>query len=265
MRFCSIASGSSGNSIYVGSDNTHILVDAGISGKRISEGLALAGLHPSELSGILITHEHSDHISGLGVMARKYHIPMYMTLGTQKAIELRHLIGRADPSLFVPVNPDEDFEIGDLKIKANRISHDAAEPVSYRIDYGNKSAAVITDLGTYTEQIVAAYQDVNVILAESNHDIKMLEMGPYPYQLKMRIKSDHGHLSNEAGGQMLSKLLHDKVEHIFLGHLSKENNFPGLALESVKCEIAQADVPYGPTDFPIEVASREMPSAIIEF
>ena len=265
MRFASIASGSSGNCIYTGSDHTHLLIDAGISAKKIDQGLRELGLSGSDVGGILITHEHTDHICGLGVLLRKYQIPVYATERTIKRILATPSLGAMPRELFFPICPDEPFEIGDLSVDPIRISHDAADPSAYRIDHNGKAAAVMTDLGEYSEYTVNRLQHLDVLLLEANHDIRMLETGPYPYYLKQRILGARGHLSNESAGHLLCEVLHDNMRHIFLGHLSKENNYPDLAYESVNVEISLGDCPYKGSDFPITVASREKMSEIVYF
>ena len=256
MRFCSIASGSSGNSIYVGSEATHLLVDAGISGKRIDAGLEQLDISPRDIDGILITHEHSDHIQGLGVMARKYHIPIYATPGTLQQIRSYNFLGKIDEELFRTVEADKSFSIKDLKIKPMKISHDAAQPVGYRIACGKKKMAICTDLGFYNEYIVDCLRGLNALLIEANHDVNMLQVGPYPYPLKQRILSDRGHLSNENCGRLLCEVLHDDLNTIVLGHLSQENNMPELAFETVRMEINMSKVHYKAGDFDIRVAKR---------
>ena len=263
MRLVSIASGSSGNCIYIGSERTHILVDAGISNKRIEKGLGEIGVKGSELSGVLITHEHFDHIRGLGVLARKYGLPIYGTEETLEEIGAVKSLGEFSRELFCPIRPDVDFQIGDLEIKPFRIDHDAANPVAYRIQNEKKSVAVATDMGHYSQYIIDHLLDLDAILLDANHDVKMLEAGPYPYYLKRRILSDYGHLSNENAGRLLNCILHDRLKHIVLGHLSKENNYEKLAYETVRLEIAQGDTPYGASDFPITVAKRDEMSPII--
>ena len=265
MRFASIASGSSGNCIYTGSDRTHLLIDAGISAKKIEQGLRELGLTGNEMDGILITHEHSDHICGLGVVLRKYHIPVYATERTIRRILATSSLGGMPRELFHVIRSDEPFEVGDLTVDPIHISHDAADPCAYRIEHEGKAAAVMTDLGEYSEYTVSHLQNLDVLLLEANHDIRMLEIGPYPYYLKQRILGARGHLSNESAGHLLCDVLHDKIRHIFLGHLSKENNYPDLAYESVKVEISLGDCPYRGSDFPITVASREKMSEIVYF
>ena len=265
MNLCSIASGSSGNCIYTGTDNTGILIDAGISAKRIEQGLAEIDRNINEIKGIFVSHEHSDHIKGLGVLARKHYIPIYGTRGTIEAIKQTSSLGAIDEDLYHVIRGEEEVQIDDLIVKPFRISHDAAEPVAYRMECGTKSAAVATDLGFYNQDIVDKLQNLDVLLLESNHDTHMLQVGGYPYPLKQRILSDRGHLSNESAGKLLCHLLHDDLKAVFLGHLSKENNYEELAFETVKLEIAFGSEKYQPEDFLIEVAKRDSVSRMMEF
>lgn len=264
MRLCSIASGSSGNSIYVGDDHTHLLVDAGISKKRIDEGLHTLGIKGEELSGILITHEHSDHIQGLGVFSRKYGIPIYATKGTLAGIMEYKSLGKMPEGLLHEVEIDKKFVLGDMEILPFAISHDAKEPSGYRIEHGEKSVAVATDLGIYDEYTVEHLKNLDAVLLEANHDIHMLEVGPYPYQLKRRVMGEKGHLSNELSGRLLCDILHNNLQSVLLGHLSKENNYEELAYETVKLEVTLGQNPYKGDDIPIAVAKRDQVSAVIE-
>ena len=263
LELCSIASGSSGNCICVGDNNTHVLIDAGISGKRIECGLNEIQLKTAEMQGILITHEHIDHIAGLGVLARRHGIPIYATQGTVNGILHNRSVGQIDEELFRIIRPGEAFAIGDLNFKPIPISHDAAEPVAYRIANEDQSVAVITDLGTYDQRIVDQLQGLDALLLEANHDVNMLQTGGYPYPLKQRILGDRGHLSNERSGQLLCHLLHDDFKSVMLGHLSKENNYEKLAYEAVRMEITMGDNPYKAEDFCISVARRDTVSPII--
>ena len=262
MRLCSIASGSSGNCIYVGSDHTHLLVDTGISKKRIEEGLKELEIKGEELDGILITHEHVDHIQGLGVFSRKYEIPIYATPGTIRGICNYKNLGKMPEGLYHEIQVDKEFTLGDIQVNPFKISHDANEPSGYRFDHEGKSVAVATDLGKYDQYTVNALKEVNALLLESNHDIHMLEVGPYPYYLKQRVMGDRGHLSNELSGRLLCDILHENLKHVLLGHLSKENNYAELAYETVKLEITLGDNPYRGEEIPITVASRDTVSEI---
>ena len=263
MRLCAIASGSSGNCIYVGTEATHILVDTGISGKRTEEGLQHLGLKLADIDGIMITHEHADHIGGLGVISRKYGIPIYATQKTIQAILNTCQLGELDRDLFHAVEPDRSFMVKEMKISPMRTSHDAAEPVAYRVCYGKKKIGIATDLGTYNDYTIECLKGMNILFLEANHDINMLQVGPYPYYLKQRILGERGHLSNEASGRLLSSLLHDGLQEVVLGHLSKENNLPELAYETVRLEVEASENTYHAGDFPISVAKRSECSKII--
>lgn len=263
MKLCSITSGSSGNCICVGSDNTTLLIDAGISGKRIECGLNSIDMTTKEVDGILITHEHSDHIKGLGVLARKYGIPIYTTAGTKEAILSNTSVGKISEDLFCTICADQPFCIGDLEVAPFSVYHDAAEPLGYRINQGSQSVAVATDLGHYDDYIIKHLQNLDVLLLEANHDVNMLQVGSYPYYLKRRILGDRGHLSNETAGRLLCEVLHDKMKAILLGHLSQENNYEALAYETVCAEVTMGDNPYKASDFEIAVARRDQISRLI--
>jgi len=273
LKLYSIASGSSGNCICVGHGDTHVLIDVGISKKRVEEGLTDKDINPKDIGGILITHEHSDHISGLGVLSRKYNIPIYGTQETMDYVRFqcsnisggKGSLGVIDPELFHEIEPDKSFDIGQLQINPFNIHHDAVHPVGYRIEADDKKVAVATDMGHFDDYIIGNLLDLDAILIEANHDIRMLETGPYPYPLKRRILGDKGHLCNEMCGRLLDKILNDKMKMIALGHLSKENNYPYLAYESVRSEINLSDSPFKADDFNMEVAKRECPSSYFEF
>lgn len=263
MRLCSIASGSSGNCTYVGDDTTHLLVDTGISKKRIEQGLHTLGIKGEELGGILITHEHDDHIRGLGVFSRKYEIPIYATKGTIAGICSQSKLGRMPEGLLHEISVDKSFFLGHLEVRPFSISHDAKEPSGYRIEDKDKAVAVATDMGMYDAYIVENLKGLNAVVLEANHDIHMLEVGPYPYPLKRRVMGEKGHLSNELSGRLLCDILHDDLQYVVLSHLSKENNYPELAYETVKLEVSIGDNPYKGEDFPMMVAKRDTISDII--
>lgn len=265
MRMCSIASGSSGNCIYVGSENTHLLVDAGISKKRIEEGLKELEIKGEELDGILVTHEHSDHIQGLGVFSRKYEVPIYATPGTIEGIKSYSGLGKLPDGLLHPIEVDKKFMLGDITVDPFAISHDANEPSAYRMECEGKAAAVATDLGMYNDYVVQKLQNLDAILLEANHDVHMLEVGSYPYYLKRRILGEKGHLSNELSGRLLCDILHDNLKYIVLGHLSKENNYARLAYETVKLEVTLGDNAYRGEDLDMTVAKRDEVSEILSF
>lgn len=260
MNLYSIASGSSGNCIYVGNEDTNILIDAGISGKRVVEGLTSIDINPEKLHGLLITHEHSDHIKGVGVLARKFKVPIYATAETINAMLRSSTIGRIPSELLQIIEPDQSFLINDIKVNPFSISHDAANPLAYTFEQNGGKIGIATDLGTYDDYIVKNLQGCDALLIEANHDINMLQVGSYPYVLKKRILGDRGHLSNDNSGRLLCEIYHEKLKTIILGHLSNENNYPDLAYETVKYELEhfKADI----LDFcNLSVAKREEPSS----
>lgn len=262
MRLSTVASGSSGNCIYVGSEQTHILVDAGISKKRTEIGLMANDIDLKDISAILITHEHIDHINGLGVISRKYEIPIYATGKTIEEIKNNKKLGAIPEDLYVEIREDEHFSVGDLDICPFAISHDAVQPVAYRVNCGDKAVAVATDMGKYNDYIISNLEKLDALVIEANHDVRMLLAGIYPYYLKQRILGDRGHLSNEMSGRLINAILHDGLKHILLGHLSKENNYEELAYETVKTEISMSDNSYKAEDFDIRVAKRDSNSIL---
>lgn len=257
MRLTSIASGSSGNCVYVGSNQAHILVDTGISRKRVECGLNELDIACDDIDAILITHEHIDHICGLGVMARKHHIPIYTTQKTWETMIRCNKIGKVEEELFKVVIPDEPFQIEDMTINATSIWHDAVDPVCYSIECEQSKVSIATDLGDYNDHILHKLKDSNALFIEANHDVKMLEVGPYPYHLKQRILGQNGHLSNDRAGSLICDLMSEGLQHIFLGHLSKDNNFEELAYETVKQEIMKHK--EGP-EIQLQVARRDFNS-----
>ncbi len=263
MRMMTIASGSSGNCIYVGSDNTHILIDSGVSRKKILEGLAAAELSLKDISAIFITHEHSDHIKGLDVISRKDEIPVYATRGTIQGIMESGIMKDSRTDFFNEISAGQDIFINDLSVKPFAISHDANEPVAYTVRNGGKKIGIATDLGFYDDYTVENLKGSDALLVEANHDVNLLQVGSYPYYLKQRILSNRGHLSNEASGRLIDSVLNNKIKHIFLGHLSKENNYDKLAFETVRLEIDMSESCYKAMDFDIEVAKRSEHSDII--
>ena len=263
MDFCSIASGSSGNCTYTGTDHTALLVDAGVSARQIEKGLKSIDRTATDIDGILVTHEHSDHIKGLGVLSRRYGIPIYGTKGTLNAIANCSSLGTIDAGLYREIHVDEDFQVGDVTVHPFEIPHDAAQPSAYRISHEETSVAVVTDLGVFSDYIIENMKGLDAVLLEANHDIRMLQAGPYPYYLKQRILGTHGHLSNENAGRLLCRVLHDNLKHIFLGHLSKENNYDALAYETVCMEVTMGENPYKASDFHIRVADRSEISQLV--
>lgn len=231
MTFCPLYSGSSGNCSYVACGDTRLLIDAGKSGKMIAEALDDIGVDPATLNGLLITHEHSDHISGAGVLARRYHLPVYATAGTWAAMDGK--LGRIAPEQRVVIDAQSDFYLGSLGIVPFSIPHDAADPVGYHLWAGSCSLSFATDIGHMTKSVFSEISGSSLVLLESNHDPNMLMCNDhYSAALKRRILGNRGHLSNDACAEVLVKLAESGVRNIILGHLSGENNTPELALNT---------------------------------
>lgn len=230
IRFAPLFSGSSGNCTYISSGDTRILVDAGMSGAKIRAELAKAGGDPAALSGILITHDHADHIAGAGVLSRKFDLPIFATEGTWRVMETK--IGAVALKNVRIIEPGQDFYLGSANILPFTIPHDAAAPVGFTIQMGGAQVSVATDMGYMTKSTFAAIKDSDLVLLESNYDEDMLKAGPYTYELKKRILSRRGHLSNDDAAKTCWKLIEAGVKNIILGHLSKDNNFPELAFQT---------------------------------
>lgn len=263
MQLYSIASGSSGNCIYLGEDDGGILIDAGISRKRIVTGLERKGLSLDDIKAIFVTHEHSDHISGLGPVLRKNPIPVYATADTVSAIWEKTNMNNISPELFHSIRPEEEIEAGEMLVRPFSISHDAVDPVCYTVEKQGKRAAVATDMGCFDDTIIQVLGQCDSVLIEANHDINMLQVGPYPYSLKMRILGNKGHLSNTSCADLIKEILHKDLKHLVLGHLSRENNFPQLAYRTVLDELEKTET-WGTLDTRLMVASRDEPTELLK-
>ena len=231
---------------------THVLVDAGISCRRICTGLKELGVEPTELAGVLITHEHSDHISGLTTLTKQLRLPVYASPGTGR--QLCYRIAFLE-ELLRPVAPGEGFSIGGLAIESFPTSHDAAESVGYALSAGGRKAAVVTDLGYVTEAVLRGIRGADLLVAEANHDVEWVQSGPYPYHLKARILGDRGHLSNEAGAELAWTAVEGGARTVVLAHLSHENNTPDRAHEVVRGVLERRGAAVG-RDVALEVAPR---------
>lgn len=231
FKFCSLFSGSSGNASYIGTDKTHILIDAGLTGKAIEKSLKEIGQDPSLLDGILITHEHDDHIRGAGVLSRRYNIPIYANQETWVAMESR--LGEISSHNIRIFDRAMDFYIKDINIQPFGIPHDAVDPVGFCFFNKGKKISIATDLGHTNSRIINTVIDSDLVVLEANHDVGMLKSGSYPMYLKKRILGSNGHLSNEDAGLALVKMITDKLTHVLLAHLSGENNIPQLAYQTV--------------------------------
>ena len=260
VEFCALASGSSGNCIYVGAGRTKLLIDAGISCKKIAEGLEQLGTDPGEIDAILITHDHCDHIQGAAVFARKYNVPIYATPLTMEFI-CKKAVCPPGPQLQMKVDPDSDFFVGGIHVMPFRISHDALDPVSYTVEADGEKIGFATDLGVYDENTVRALSDCDALYIEANHDVNMLMLGSYSYSTKLRINSPLGHLSNEDCAALILRVRTERLRHVVFGHISKENNLEELAYETVRQAIA-SDRRFA-TETELMVANRYDPSALI--
>ena len=255
MYFCPLYSGSSGNVLFCQYGETRLLIDAGKSGKTIENALASIGADIRSISGVLITHEHSDHISGAGVMARKYHLPIYATRETWWA--MKDKIGKIPPDTMREIEAGKDFWLGDIGVSPFSIPHDAADPVGFRLYGGSLSISTATDLGVFSEAVFARIAGSSLVLLESNHDPDMLRANPrYSAALKARILGDHGHLSNEACSAALLRLIYAGTGDVILGHLSAENNTPILA-RKVSTEAMTREGIRPDKDVRLEVALRD--------
>ncbi len=240
MQVHVLASGSKGNAIFLDFKHTKILVDAGISTKRIKNSLAQLDVSIEELDGVVITHEHRDHVSGLATMTKNYNVPIYASMNTWQAMYCRDLV------------PDEcckvlskSLEIGQVKVKPFSISHDAADPVGFRFYNENHKCSVVTDLGFVTEEVKEAIALSDILVLEANHDVDMLQNGVYPWHLKRRILSNRGHLSNFDAGWTLAGLKRKPSMQVFLAHLSQQNNDPELAKDTVSSILAKQGCKLG--------------------
>lgn len=231
LRFSVLASGSTGNAFYIESEKEKILVDAGLSGKQIDLLFQKANLDPREISRILVTHEHSDHIKGLGIIARKYNLPIYANAKTWKAME--HTLGKLTTDQKFHFNLEEVKTFSDMDVESFGVSHDAALPQFYTFRSGGKKVALVTDLGYVSERIKKTIEDADAYIFEANHDVDMLRMGRYPWSVKQRILSDSGHVSNEDSGLALADVIDNNTQRVYLAHLSLDNNMKDLARMSV--------------------------------
>lgn len=232
ITFQSFLSGSSGNCTLISNGRTHVLIDCGATGRYITQCLGRVGINPHDLSGILVTHEHRDHSCGVGVMARKYGLKIYTNGPTLAG--MRPIIGSVDEDSVVLVEPEQSFAVGDLDVQVFSVPHDAACPVGYSLTDGHETFSIATDMGYVADSVVEHLKGSDGVIVESNHDVDMLKNGRYPWPLKKRILSDHGHLSNDRCGELCSALVKSGVKALWLGHLSLENNRPDVAYETVR-------------------------------
>jgi len=260
IKFCSLYSGSSGNSIFVGTDKAKILIDTGLSGKKITEALISIGEDPANLSAILVSHEHDDHVKGLGILSKRYNIPIYANEMTWQALNCN--IKGIEHKNMKYFNNSKEFEILGLGIQAFSIPHDANDPVGFCFYFKGKKVTVATDIGHITPQLTECIEGSDLLLLESNHDIKMLEVGAYPWWLKQRILGEKGHLCNEVAGEVIADMAEKGTQHFLLGHLSRKNNFPQLAYQTTYNALTERNICVG-KDVTLEVATRDKAGRII--
>ncbi|MDD4797702.1 MAG: MBL fold metallo-hydrolase [Eubacteriales bacterium] len=261
FRICPLFSGSKGNATLVQCGSTAVLVDAGVSAKRLEGALELVGVQPRALGGILVTHEHSDHISGINIFASRHGIKVYANLFTWRAMSPQ--LTRLSAAQRILVEPDSDFFIGGINVETYATPHDSACSQGYGFYAGGKRAAVVTDLGYMPKALLERLRGCQALVLECNHDEQMLRNGSYPAYLKTRILSRRGHLSNDACGNSLRVLAHSGAQQIVLAHLSEENNTPKLARETVCALLARDDILPG-RDLVLLTGRQDAPAGVLE-
>ncbi len=260
LNFCSLYSSSTGNCLFVQSNNTNLLIDAGVSVRKIENALSELSVLPNNISAILLTHEHSDHVQSIGNLSKKYNIPVFANKETWLALskEQKDKISENNQKNFLI---DEKFEVGDLEILPFSVPHDAANPCGFNVFQGATKMSIATDLGHVTNNILNKLEGSSFILLESNYEPEVLRYSRYPYVLKKRIDGPNGHLSNIIAGKTISSLIPSGLQSVMLGHLSKESNFPGLAYKTVMEQIVKNNFPENIIN--LNVANRTAPSHFI--
>lgn len=261
LNFCSLYSGSSGNSLFIETPNTKLLVDAGVSSKKIENALLDINIEPSSLDGILVTHEHIDHVQGLGTFSKKFDLPVFANQETLDAMPKQ--TDKIASNNIKTFKVSDKFSIGDLDIKPFSIPHDAANPCGFNIWKDNKKISIATDIGHMTNNILARLEESLFIMLEANYDPEVLRCSSYPFPLKSRIAGPTGHLSNEIAGKTISHLLKSGLKSAMLGHLSKESNFPELAYQTVMDELISNNS-FEENMIHLGVASRDIHSELIK-
>lgn len=258
LRFTVLASGSTGNATIVQGSEKTVLVDAGLSMKKLEEVMREQGIAGHHLDALFVTHEHSDHIKGLGAFARKYELPIYANEATWGALE-RH-VGNILPEKRVYMETGETIDFGPMKVQSYPISHDAAEPVGYTFEERGEKLSLATDLGYMSEKVKRHIIDSDVLVLESNHDTEMLRMGRYPWNIKRRILSDVGHLSNVAAGEALCELMTDRTKRVYLAHLSLDHNVMDLAKLTVNTILEDHGIFYKKEEHPLRETHHDRPT-----
>lgn len=260
LNFCSLYSGSTGNSLFIESENTKLLIDAGVSGKKIIDGLISINSSINYIDGILVTHEHSDHITSIGTLSKKYNIPVYATKKTWSALGAqKEYIKKENRKLF---NMCEKFEINDFKIFPFSTPHDAIDSCGFNIYKDNVKISIATDLGHVTNKIYNYLENSLLVFLESNYEPELLKYSSYPFIIKKRIASNDGHLSNIDAAKTILKLIPSGLKTIFLGHLSRENNFPELVKKTIINELLENN--YDINSLSLNIARLDTPSKLIK-
>ncbi len=241
--FFTLVSGSSGNCAYIGTEEQGFLIDAGITAKALFHAFTEHQIPLSNIKGILLTHEHRDHIGGLGVLMRKLQIPVFATKGTWLGVTSMTSLGKLPDGLSYTISSESTIQLGNFHLTVVATSHDANEPVGYLFRCGKKSLGYVTDTGNLSPSAKELLRDATAYIIEANHDEEMLRKGPYPYYLKQRIASSSGHMSNNFCGEILRDLLTASCSHVILAHLSSENNTQQLAAETVLAMLSQHPFP----------------------
>jgi len=259
LRFTVLGSGSTGNATIVQGNDKMVIVDAGMSAKKLDELMRERGVMGHQLDGLFVTHEHSDHIKGLGAFARKYDLPIYANEATWAAME-RH-VGTIAPEKRVFMETGEEVNLGSIAIQSYPISHDAAEPVGYCFVENGEKLSLATDLGYVSEKVKRQIIDSDVLVLEANHDTEMLRMGRYPWNTKRRILSDVGHLSNVAAGEALLELMTDRTKRVYLAHLSLDHNLMDLAMLTVNTILEDHGIFYKKEEHPLRATYHDRPTS----
>ena len=262
MKICTLSSGSSGNSAFLEHKNTKILIDCGLSGKHIENCLKSIGEEPENINYILVTHEHIDHIRGLGVLSRKYNIPIFASHKTWKWMLMNNRIGNISTQNIREFQTGEEIFLKDISVKSFPTPHDAVDPHGFRFECDGHIAVLATDIGHISTEIENNIANCECAILEANHDEQMLTNGAYPEYLKERILSDYGHLSNRISAAFASKMVSNGTKHLILSHLSSENNTPTCVTTEMQKSFNQISAKSG-SDFTFQIAPRYEPSEVI--
>ncbi len=250
LKISVLSSGSGGNSLYIETPTHRILIDAGLSAKKLGERMAVLGRSPGDLDAVFLTHEHSDHVGGVGPLLRKHNLTLHSTAGTLRKIQKK--AGRIPR--FRAIRADEPVQIGDLCVEPYRTPHDAEEPVAFVVRHGELKLGHATDLGSATAAVREKLKHADVLLLEANHDVGLLQQGPYPWSLKQRILSDVGHLSNQDSGELLAAVAHRGLKKVVLMHMSETNNRPEMAHAAAQQALGShpAEIVFAQQDAPTD-------------